>query len=326
MAPAATKTEEKGGLFMGSMVMSGWESKDYSTPVEETVSLVGKSTGMPTSTSGGFVPQTAGEGQMKLVAPPRYSGKRQPGARVWLTQMERYMRLMRYAPTDWLDVVAMRVEGAASSWVNAALQDVATGRKPVFRTWAQFKDAMVQRFEPVTEVEEVQKQLQELRQTGRVAGYVQKFQELKYRLPGMTDEEAFHAFLSGLQPHLQEHVGAHVQGDLEAAIVMAQCLEVYRGGDGAKTNGKGPKKKQNQEKGVMAQVEGSSSGGTVQVVQVVKRPQQKKGKGGSGNGGKKTKRGGRKRVQCHNCGGDHFLRDCKEWKEIKEKLRTSSGN
>ena len=88
---------------------------------------------------------------------------------------------------------------------------------------------------------------------------------------------------------------------------MAQCLEVYCGGDRAKTSGKGLKKKQNQKKGVMAQVEGSSSGGTVQVFQVVKRPQQKKGKGGLGNGGKKTKRGGRKQVQCHNCGGDHFL-------------------
>ena len=57
-------------------------------------------------------------------------------------------------PTDWLDVVAMRVEGTASSWVNAVLQDVAEGRRLVFCTWAQFKDAMVQRFEPVTEVEE----------------------------------------------------------------------------------------------------------------------------------------------------------------------------
>ena len=64
------------------------------------------------------------------------------------------MRLMRYAPTDLLDVVAMRVEGAASSWVNAALQDVAAGRRAVFCTWAQFRDAMVQCFELVTEVEE----------------------------------------------------------------------------------------------------------------------------------------------------------------------------
>ena len=80
---------------------------------------------------------------MKLEAPLRYSGKKQLGARVWLTQMERYMKLMRYAPTNWLDVVAMRVEGAASSWVNGVLQDVSAGHRPVFRTWAQFRDAMV---------------------------------------------------------------------------------------------------------------------------------------------------------------------------------------
>ena len=73
---------------------------------------------------------------------------------------------------------------------------------------------------------------------------------------------------------------------------MVQCLEVYHGGDGAKTIGKGPKKFKNQKKGNVAQVEGSSSGGTIQVVQVVKKPQPKKGKGNSGSGGKKPKREG----------------------------------
>ena len=135
--------EEKGELLMGPMVTSGWKSKEYSIPTEESVSLVGKTTEMPETASGGFAPQTVGVGQMKLEAPPRYSGKRQPGARVWLTQMERYMRLMRYAPTNWLDVVAMRVEGAASSWVNAVLRDISEGRRLVFHTWAQFRDAMV---------------------------------------------------------------------------------------------------------------------------------------------------------------------------------------
>ena len=48
---------------------------------------------------------------MKLDVPTQYSGKRQLGVRVWLTQMESYMHRMHYAPTDWLDVVAMRVEG-----------------------------------------------------------------------------------------------------------------------------------------------------------------------------------------------------------------------
>ena len=64
---------------------------------------------------------------------------------------------VHYTPTDSLDGVAMRVEGAASSWVNAVLQEISKGRRPVFRTWAQFRDAMVQRFELVTEVEEVRK-------------------------------------------------------------------------------------------------------------------------------------------------------------------------
>ena len=149
--------EEKGELSLGPMVTSRWKSKDHLSPVEEFVLLVRKSTVLPETTSGGFAPHTAGVGQMKLEAPPRYSGKRQLGARVWFTQMERYMRLMRYAPTDWLDVVTMRVEGAASSWVNAVLQEISEERRPVFCTWAQFRDAMVQWFDPVTEVEEVRK-------------------------------------------------------------------------------------------------------------------------------------------------------------------------
>ena len=49
---------------------------------------------------------------------------------------------------------AMRVEGAVSSWINVLLQDGAEGRLLVFHTWAQFKHAMVKRFEAVTEVEE----------------------------------------------------------------------------------------------------------------------------------------------------------------------------
>ena len=55
---------------MGLMVALGWKSKEYSAPIEESVSLVGNSMGMPETTSGGFVPQIVGVGQMKLEAPP----------------------------------------------------------------------------------------------------------------------------------------------------------------------------------------------------------------------------------------------------------------
>ena len=74
--------EQKGKLSMDPMVEALWKSIDFLAPTEELISLVGKSMGMPTATSGSFIPQIVGIGQMKLEAPPQYFGKRQPGLRV----------------------------------------------------------------------------------------------------------------------------------------------------------------------------------------------------------------------------------------------------
>ena len=59
-APAASKTEEKGELSMGPMISSAWTSKDYSVPVEESISLVGKSMGMAGTTSRVLHPRLLG--------------------------------------------------------------------------------------------------------------------------------------------------------------------------------------------------------------------------------------------------------------------------
>ena len=88
---------------------------------------------------------------------------------------------------------------------------------------------MIAAFKPITKLEEARKTLWALCQTGKASTYIQKFQELQCRLPRMIAEEAFSAFMSGLTPHLQEHVGAHVHGDLEAAKRMALRMEMYRG-------------------------------------------------------------------------------------------------
>ena len=57
--------------------------------------------------------------------------------------MEHYIKLIRYTPSDWLDIVAMRVEGAASSCVNAVLQDVAVGHRAAFPPWRAFTQVMI---------------------------------------------------------------------------------------------------------------------------------------------------------------------------------------
>ena len=267
---------------------------------------------------------SVGVGQMKLDAPPRYGGGRRPGVRVWLSHMERYMRLMKFPPSDWLDIVAMRVEGAASSWMNAALVAIERNQRPRFLDWADFSAAIIAAFEPVTELEEARKALRALRQTGKVATYIQKFQELQCRLPGMTEEEAFSTFMSGLTPHLQEHVGAHVHGDLEAAKRMALRMEMYRGAAetsrGTQQKSQGGQK--GNKKGAVHSVEAQPQpAGPSQVNAVQSQGQQKKGKGGKGKGkGKRQDReASQQRPRCFSCGGDHAFRQCPIWQEIQKK-------
>lgn len=116
---------------------------DYTASLGENIMLVGKPSGPIPRGSIASMPPTIGVGQMKLEAPPQYSGKRQLSVHIWLNQMERCMKLMQCAPTDWLGVIAMRMEDATSFWVNTVLQDVAKECRLAFRMWWQFKDVMV---------------------------------------------------------------------------------------------------------------------------------------------------------------------------------------
>ena len=58
---------------------------------------------------------------------------------------------------------------------------------------------MVTTFEPATVVEEACQQILNLRQTGHVAGSVQQFCELLYKIPIMTEEESYTLFVWGLR-------------------------------------------------------------------------------------------------------------------------------
>ena len=54
----------------------------------EVVSLVDKLVDVAMTFARGSAALTVASGQVKIEAPPRYLGKRQPGVHVWLTQIE----------------------------------------------------------------------------------------------------------------------------------------------------------------------------------------------------------------------------------------------
>ena len=106
----------EGKFILDPMVGSMPPNVDFITSWSgDDISLVDKPADVAMTCAGASTPLIAVGVQVKIEPPPRYSGKRQPGVHIWLTQMERYMKLMKYSPSDWLDIVAMRVEGAASS-------------------------------------------------------------------------------------------------------------------------------------------------------------------------------------------------------------------
>ena len=150
----------------------------------------------------GAVPAGLRVGQLKMDMPLVFTTSRQQNVRDWLTKMERYFKLMCYPTDTWIEVVATLLTQAAEAWFNGESQWIETGARRDWRLWAAFCQEMIPAFEPMTEMDTVRRQIIELWQTGRVSGYIQCFDTLRYKILSMTEEEAHSLFLRGLDARL----------------------------------------------------------------------------------------------------------------------------
>ena len=154
IAPAATKTKEKGGIFLGPMVLLGWKSMAYSAPTKETISLVGKSTGMPGGHLRGFHTPDCW-GRLDEIGSPtvifwqkttRGTSLANPNGAIYAIDALCPYRLVGCGGDEGRGCSELLGEcGSArcSGRTQASIPHL-----------GRFKEAMVQQFEPVTEVEE----------------------------------------------------------------------------------------------------------------------------------------------------------------------------
>ena len=68
----------------------------------------------------------------------------------------------------------------------------------------------------------------EIKMGKNVSTYIQAFCTHMYKVPEMTQEEAFSLFMRGLESRIREQIGYHVEGDLGRAMVMAEKADVWR--------------------------------------------------------------------------------------------------
>ena len=101
-----------------------------------------------------------------------------------------------------------------------------TGARPYWESWAQFRREMTAAFEPMIEREMARRQIIDLRQIGRVMGYIMKFRTLRYKIPNMTDDEAYTLFMRGLDARLQQQVGVHAK-TLQEAMDLAERADLW---------------------------------------------------------------------------------------------------
>ena len=265
-----------------------------------------------------------GIGQMKLEPPSRFNGAKKPGVGKWIDAMTTWLTLMNYPTTKWVLIASTRLEGHALSWYTAHARSVTDGIGRDWYGWAEFCDALRHTFAPLDDEEDARRQLKELRQTGKVAGYTAKFNELCYRIPGLTEKDRFSAYHLGLVPKLQAEVGLRLEGDGErtgerATIVATRAKEYlklkYGGKEGETKKWNKPQKPKGTVNVVTQKEESAEGGAQVNAVDKKGRKRNQRGKNRRGRGRGRAERGPPK---CFCCGGEHLLRDCTEWKNIRE--------
>lgn len=145
----------------------------------------------------------------------------------WLAEMERYLSVTDAEEPKWVSVAATYLDKSAAKWFNARATRDALGENP---SWAEFRVAFVQRFRPQVASRTARMELRQLRQTGSVAEYSDKFQSCLQMIDDMSTTDQVYAYIYGLTRELRVEVDRANPARLTDAIELAAKAELLLSG------------------------------------------------------------------------------------------------
>ena len=163
--------------------------------------------------------------RLRVPMPEAYSGDGDTTFTEWQVVMCRWLRSNGLRESRWLPVFVNNLKGAAMKWMNLTDLQVARGQREPFPSWREWANEARQKFEPTTLEEMARAQLRKLRQLGSVQSYVRAFQNVCFRIPDLTEGEAYSVFTGGLKQPIRNQVVGLVRNNLEEAIAMAERLD-----------------------------------------------------------------------------------------------------
>jgi hypothetical protein len=134
---------------------------------------------------------------------PEFSGDDIEGL---IRKTEKYFELVGVPNEDRVQIAVRYISGKAEFWWRG------TGCNASTLPWHHFCRLASDRFNVVSEYDIVG-QFHNLKQTGTVLDYVEKFEEMvsmvKRHNPSLTDNYFISSFISGLKDNVQYHVQCH---------------------------------------------------------------------------------------------------------------------
>ncbi|PNX56649.1 hypothetical protein L195_g058311, partial [Trifolium pratense] len=132
----------------------------------------------------------------------------------WLVRIERYFRLNGVRTQDKVDAVILAMEDKALNWFQWWEEQT------LLRTWEEFKQAVIRRFQPGL-IQNPLGPLLSLRQKGTVMEYREKFEMM---VAPLRREDRFmlnSIFINGLKEEIQAELKLHDSHDLDAVMDRA---------------------------------------------------------------------------------------------------------
>ena len=95
----------------------------------------------------------------------------------------------------------------------------------------------------MSEVEHQRRKLMEIKMGKNVSMYISAFHMQMYKVPEMTQKEAFSLFMCGLEPRIREQIGYHEEGDMGRVMAMVEKADVWWSqGEGQNVKGQNKQK------------------------------------------------------------------------------------
>ena len=136
--------------------------------------------------------------------------------------MRRYLQGSQQPESNWITILKGNLAGSVVSWLNNIELEETRGLRIPHPSWREFANDLLNAYDHSDTVELARNELHCIKQTGAISGYIGAFNAIRFRIPLISNEEAFSAFVRGLKPDFKRHILLTQVRDLDTAMRMAE--------------------------------------------------------------------------------------------------------